>query len=59
MRTWIVRFELADDGIEDPSLEIKGKYFSARELKKVVAQVNMAGLEVRNLTITRVRRSQT
>jgi len=58
VRTWLVSFELVDDGVEDPDGEVKGKYFSARELKRLFVQIKTSGLKVKNIALTRLRRSQ-
>jgi len=51
MKKWIVSFEIHDDGIEDETSEIKGKYFSKRDLVRCINPIQTAGLTLHNLTI--------
>ena len=53
MRRWQVTFTLIDDGIDDEEGEIRGNYFTARELKKEVTRLQTAGLTIKNIRIIR------
>ena len=55
MKTWVVSFQLHDDGLEDPSGEIQGKYFTLAELRTVVSQSETAGLTITHLKIASLK----
>jgi hypothetical protein len=57
MKTWRVSFVMTDDGLEDPSGEIKGKYFTKREIEREVKNANLtAGVRIHRLVVEAVPR---
>ena len=55
MRKWNVTFIFEDDGMEDPEEEIKGRYFTKKELKEIVESTATSGLKTRSISIKRIR----